>query len=253
VPRDSSSQPRDPPSTSRPLVLFFSWLGAQPAAVAKYRDLYLERGMDVLLIQSRVMHFLWPRWGLDYGLTVLNILEEPPFSERVVLVHASSIGGYTFTQMLTHISEGRKGDGSLAHRVIGHVYDSLVAGSLEQMAVGLGKTLVPQLESFVKTAAMMYFWLFKSHTADFYEKGIQVFHKNPITSPALFFFCENDALSNSAALEKMIDVWRKRGVAVESRKWSKSIHAAHLRCHPEEYLHTLQHFLNSLPITLKKI
>lgn len=121
---------------SRPLLLFFSWLGAQPGPVSKYRDLYLNRGMDVLVIQSSVMHFLWPRWGLSYGLEVLKLLEEPQFSGRAVLVHAASIGGYTFTQILTHIAEGRKEHAGLAKRVIGHIYDSLVFGTLEHMAIG---------------------------------------------------------------------------------------------------------------------
>ncbi|XP_036066239.1 uncharacterized protein LOC118597894 [Oryzias melastigma] len=234
-------------SRSRPLLVFFSWLGAQPVAVAKYRNLYLERGMDVLLVQSSVMHFLWPRWGLDYGLEVLHILEEPPFSGRDVLVHASSIGGYTFTQVLTHIAQEPKRHGVLAQRVIGHIYDSLVVGSLEHMATGLGKTLLPRLEGFIKNTAMLYFWLFKTHTADFYENSIQIFHRSPVTSPALFFFSENDAMCNPAVLEKLIDFWKRRGVSVDNKRWKESKHAAHLRCHPEEYLSTLQHFLNSLP------
>lgn len=92
--------------------------------------------MDVLVIQSGVMHFLWPRWGLSYGLEVLKLLEEPQFSERSVLVHATSIGGYTFTQILTHIARGQKEHAGLAQRVIGHIYDSLVFGTLEHMAIG---------------------------------------------------------------------------------------------------------------------
>ncbi|XP_074481488.1 transmembrane protein 53-like [Sebastes fasciatus] len=244
----SSPNQSDPASTSRPLLLFFSWLGARPAAVAKYRDLYLDRGMDVLLVQSNTLHFLWPRWGLDYGLEVLKVLEEPQFSGRPVLVHATSIGGYTFTQTLTHIAQGREQHAGLAQRVIGHVYDSLVAGSLEHMAIGLGKTLVPRLESFVKNVAMFYFWLFKTHTADVYNDSIQVFHNSPITAPALFFYSENDALCDPAAMEKIIDLWRKRGVTVESRKWKESKHAAHMRCHPEDYLCTLEKYLNSLAI-----
>lgn len=117
---------------------------------------------------------------------------------------------------------------------------------------GLGKTLVPRLEGLVKTAAMFYFWLFKSRTADFYSSSIQVFNNSPITAPALFFFCENDALCDPAAVEQIVASWRRRGVAVESRKWKESVHAAHMRCHPEDYLSTLERYLNSLPISSLK-
>lgn len=105
--------------------------------------------MDVLVIQSSVTHFLWPRWGLSYGLEVLKLLEEPQFSGRAVLVHAASIGGYTFTQILTHIAQGRKEHAGLAQRVIGHIYDSLVFGTLEHMAIGECKS--PSQVTFVLT------------------------------------------------------------------------------------------------------
>nr|XP_020455183.1 uncharacterized protein LOC109959832 isoform X2 [Monopterus albus]XP_020455184.1 uncharacterized protein LOC109959832 isoform X2 [Monopterus albus]XP_020455185.1 uncharacterized protein LOC109959832 isoform X2 [Monopterus albus]XP_020455186.1 uncharacterized protein LOC109959832 isoform X2 [Monopterus albus] len=239
-------------STSRPLLVFFSWLHAQPGSVTKYRDLYLDRGMDVLVVQSSVMYFLWPRWGLDYGLEVLKVLEEPQFLERVVLIHATSIGGFTFTQVLHHVTQAPETHVGLNQRVIGHIYDSLVIGSLEHMAIGLGKSLVPALECFIKNAAMLYFWLFKTHTADMYERSIQLFHNSPITAPAFFFFSENDPLCNSSALEKLIDLWKERGVAVESRKWKESTHAAHLRCHPDDYLSALEKFLTSLPISYLK-
>lgn len=245
----STQNQSDSASTSRPLLLFFSWLGARLEAVAKYRDLYLDRGMDVLVVQSNVLHFLWPRLGQEYGLEVLKVLEEPQFSGRPVLVHATSIGGYTFTQTLTHIAKRQTKHEGLAPRVIGHIYDSLVAGTLEHMAIGLGKTLVPRFENFVKNAAMLYFWLFKSQTADLYNSGIQVFNNCPITAPALFFYSENDALCDHVALEKCIDHWRKRGVTVENRKWKESKHAAHMRCHPADYLSTLEKFLNSMHIS----
>ncbi|KAF7656172.1 hypothetical protein LDENG_00045640 [Lucifuga dentata] len=236
------------PSSSRPLVLLLSWLGARPRGVAKYMDLYLERGMDVLVVQSSVMHFLWPRWGLDYGLEILKVLEDPQFSGRLVLVQAFSIGGYTFTQILTHIAQGPEKYASLTQRLIGHIYDSMVVGTLEHMATGLGKTLLPRLECLVKKAAMFYFWLFKIHTADFYNNSVHIFHNSPVTAPALFFFCENDALCDPVVMEKVIDIWRKRGVAVESRTWKESTHAGHMRCHPEDYVSTLDKFLNSLPL-----
>ncbi|KAM6984812.1 transmembrane protein 53-A-like [Aplochiton taeniatus] len=230
----------------RPLLLLFPWLGARPAGVSKYLVLYLERGMDVLSVQSEVSHFLWPRWGLEYGLEVLKVLEDPRFAQRPLLVHACSIGGYTFTQLLTHMAKEPETYNSLLHRVKGHIYDSMVVGSLEHMATGLGKTLYPRLESFVRRAAMLFFWIFKAQTADYYSKGVEVFQNNPVTAPALFFFCENDVMCDPLALETHIDCWRTRGVSVESRKWKESVHAAHLRTHPEDYLSTLEKYLNSL-------
>ncbi|XP_077357460.1 uncharacterized protein LOC144004252 [Festucalex cinctus] len=239
-----------PPSqdtpTPRPLLLFFSWLGAHPAAAVKYFDAFLARGMDVLLVQSGVMHFLWPRWGLDYGREVLEVLEGPDFARRPLLVYASSIGGYTFTQVLVHVAHGHAKHDTLPQRVVGHIYDSLVVGTLEHMATGLGRTLAPLLERVIKSTAMLYFWLFKGSTADVYQRGVQVFANSPVTAPTLFFSSEDDALCDADALDALVAGWRRRGVVVCSRKWEVSKHAAHLRCHPEEYRHALEAFLDSL-------
>lgn len=175
--------------TSRPLLLFFSWLGAQPGPLSKYRDLYLNRGMDVLVIQSSVMHFLWPRWGLSYGLEVLKLLQEPQFSGRAVLVHATSIGGYTFTQILTHIAHGRKEHAGLAQRVIGHIYDSLVVGTLEHMAIGECKCSVSGYACVADTSqAFKYFTLQLTHWCSL-EVGLQpLMHPNSSVPKTSYIF-----------------------------------------------------------------
>ncbi|XP_019898271.2 uncharacterized protein si:dkey-5i3.5 isoform X2 [Esox lucius] len=249
VPKHSASLTSTP---TRPLLLLFPWLGARPSAVAKYQNIYLDRGLDVLTVNSDVWHFLWPRWGLEYAAEVLDILDDHRFKGRPLLVHAFSIGGYTFSQMLTQVVRAPDKYPGLAQRVVGHVYDSMVVGTLEHMATGLGKTMFPRVEPLVRHTAMFYFWLFKSKTVDYYDRAIKVIYDNPITAPALFFFCENDALCDPVAVEAIIDTWRRRGVTVDAKKWKESVHAGHLRCHPEEYLSTLERCLN-LPLIRSKM
>ncbi|CAL8386077.1 unnamed protein product [Gadus morhua 'NCC'] len=241
--------PTPPSPAPRTLVLFLPWLGARPEALAKYRALYLGRGMDVLTVESGARLFLWPRWGLAYGRDVLRLLEQPWLQRRPLLVHAVSIGGYTFSTMLSHLAQGPERYARITERVRGHVYDSMVAGSLEHMAAGLGKTLFPRLEFLVRNAALFFFWLFRRHTADFYDSGVHVFRNNPVRAPALFFFCDNDVMCDPVAMETVMELWRGRGVAVDRRRWPVSVHAAHLRCHRDEYLAALEAFLSSLPTT----
>lgn len=111
---------------------------------------------------------------------------------------------------------------------------------------GLGKILLPRLESQVKWASMLYFRAFKHHTVDYFNNGIDVFWNNPVTAPALVFFCQNDALCDPEGMEEIIAYWRKRGMEVTDRKWEESTHAGHLRQHPQEYLSTLETFLKTL-------
>ncbi|XP_042268681.1 uncharacterized protein si:dkey-5i3.5 isoform X2 [Thunnus maccoyii] len=194
---------------NKPLTLMLPWLGSRPQAVAKYCEIYFRTGFDVLVVESEVKEFLWPRWGLDHGKSLLELLNSERFVSRPLLVHAFSIGGYTFSQLLVHVSKDTQKYQDLTNRIKGQVYDSLVVGSLETMAVGLGKTVFPRWETLVK---------------------------------------QNDPLSDPQALEELIDFWQKRGINITAKKWEDSTHAGHIKRHPQEYVTTLDMFLHSLHI-----
>ncbi|XP_070763813.1 transmembrane protein 53-A [Enoplosus armatus] len=233
----------------KPLMLMLPWLGSRPQAVAKYCEIYFRTGFDVLVVESEVQEFLWPRWGLDHGKRLLELLQSERFVSRPLLVHAFSIGGYTFCQLLVHISQDTQKYQALTQRIKGQVYDSLVVGSLETMAVGLGKTVFPRCEKMVKQVSLLYFGMFRRQTVDYFNISIDAFWNTPVTTPALFFFCENDPLSDPRAMEELIDHLRKRGMDITAKKWEDSTHAGHLKRHQQEYLSILDRFLQSLHIT----
>ena len=121
----------------RPLLLLLPWLGAGPAAQSKYLQLYLACGFDVLAVESALSHFLCPRLGLRWAAHVLALLREPgALASRPLVVHALSLGGYTFAQMLLLMGQDLGRHGSVAQRLRGHIFDSLVVGSLDRMALG---------------------------------------------------------------------------------------------------------------------
>lgn len=125
------------PGHPKPILLLLPWLGSRPQAIAKYCEIYFRTGFDVLVVESEVSQFLWPRWGLEYGGRLLELLESERFSQRPLLVHAFSIGGYTFSQVLVHVAKDTQRYQGLTNRIRGHIYDSLVMGSLEHMATGM--------------------------------------------------------------------------------------------------------------------
>ncbi|XP_075875244.1 transmembrane protein 53-A [Nelusetta ayraudi] len=232
----------------RPLMLMLPWYGSRPQAIAKYCDIYFRTGLDVLVVESEVKEFLWPRWGLERSKTLLELLQSDQFASRPLLVHAFSIGGFTFAQLLVHVSQDTLKYQGLIQRIKGQVYDSLVVGSLEVMAKGLGKTVFPQWEMLIRKVSLLYFSVFRRHTVDHFNTGIGAFRSSPVTAPALFFYCENDAMSDPRAMEELVDHLRKHGVEVTAKKWEDSTHAGHLKRHPQEYLATLNHFITSLHV-----
>lgn len=240
----SSRTPQEP----RPLLLMLPWLGSRPQSVVKYCDIYFRTGLDVMVVTSEVSLFLWPRWGLDEGRKLLDLLQSERFVSRPLLVHAFSIGAYTFAQLLVHVSRDAQQYESLTRRIKGQVYDSVVAGSVEHMATGVGKTMFPRFESLVKKASLTYFGLFKSQTLDLYETSLDVFWNTPVKAPALFFYCKNDTMSDWKNIDELMEHWRSQGISVTGQKWEESRHAGHLRTHPQEYLSTINSFLHSLDV-----
>ncbi|XP_061106819.1 transmembrane protein 53-A-like isoform X2 [Conger conger] len=230
----------------RPLLLLFPWLGSRPQALSKYCEMYFRVGLDVLIVESELSQFLWPRWGQEYGAQVLDLLHEDRFVTRPLMVHAFSIGGYMIAQMLMLMARDPERYRGLMERVQGQVYDSLVDGSLERIAVGLGKSMFPNFEGLVTWLSLLYFRVSKKHTLDLLHGAVEKFWDNPITAPSLFFYSEDDPLCDYRQLEELMELWQKRGTPVQSRKWIRSLHAGHLRQHPQEYLSTLEHFLCSL-------
>ncbi|XP_061825244.1 transmembrane protein 53-A [Nerophis lumbriciformis] len=244
----SPAGPRQACDQHKPLTLMLPWMGARPQAVAKYYEIYLRTGFDVLVVESEMQAFLWPRLSLERGKKLLEVLQSDRFVSRPLLVHAFSIGGFTFSQLLVLVSEDPQKYQTLTGRIKGQIYDSLVAGSVETMASGVAKMVFPQWDTAVKQVSLLYFNAFKRQTTDYYNRSVEVFWNSPVTAPALFFYCDNDPLSDTRAMEEVISFWRERGVDLTVKKWERSKHAGHLKTHPQEYLETLGSFVQSLHI-----
>jgi pimeloyl-ACP methyl ester carboxylesterase len=65
-----------------------------------------------------------------------------------------------------------------------------------------------------------------------------------LSVPTLFLFSEDDQLCEARHTERAAELRKERGFPVETKKWTKSGHVAHLRHHPDEYKQTLLTFMN---------
>ncbi|XP_075064625.1 transmembrane protein 53-like isoform X2 [Mixophyes fleayi] len=237
--------------SSRPLLLFLPWLGSHARSQEKYIQLYFKLGFDVLVAESSLIHFLWPKTGLEYAGQLIDLLMgEKDLCSRRLYLHAVSIGGYIFAQMLVCSSKEQR---DMLEMIHGQVFDSLVVGSMEKMATGIAQTVgIPLLKSLVVRGSLLYFSLLKAQTADYYERGIQAFWDNPINCPALFFYCMNDTMSDHKEVDKILQEWEKQGIKVQGKNWENSVHAGHLRRHTEEYTNILNSFLCGLEANVPK-
>ncbi|OWF41380.1 uncharacterized protein LOC110462574 [Mizuhopecten yessoensis] len=223
---------------SRKLVLLFDWLYAKPAAVEKYCKLYHDQGLDVLTINGRLAHFLWPPEGYKLAESILSYtLEE---HKNDVIVHAFSVGAYLFTLCLMLSRREPEKYGAFRDKVKGQVFDSIVLGSYDHMSTGIAVAL-PGTNLMKKPILQMmdvYYNMTKETTRDEYDKLVDLFKVDPIMAPTLLFYSYNDPMCYVPSIEEMITNWHRDlpALDVTSKCWEKSIHAAHLKFHQEEYL-----------------
>ncbi|XP_049631291.1 transmembrane protein 53-A-like isoform X2 [Suncus etruscus] len=241
-------EPPGTPGPPRPLLLLLPWLGARQGAQAKYLQLYLASSFDVLVVESALRHFLCPRLGLGRAAQVLELLQgQKALASRPLVVHALSLGGYTFAQMLLLIRRQPGRYSTVAGRLWGHIFDSLVVGSLDRMALGVSQLIRPQaLGPVIKATATLYFYLFPGCTVRHYEAALDAFHRPPVQPPTLIFYSHDDPLCDVARLRELLAGWQQEGMAVWTQAWETSRHAAHLRQHPLEYRRALSTFLGRL-------
>ncbi|XP_054548614.1 uncharacterized protein LOC119246446 isoform X2 [Talpa occidentalis] len=136
---------------------------------------------------------------------------------------------------------------TVTRRLWGHIFDSLVVGSLERMALGVSQLMRPQaLGPVIRATAMLYFHLCPRCTVQHYEAALDTFWRPPVKPPTLVFYSYDDPLCDTAHLQELLASWQQAGMPVWAQAWETSRHAAHLRQHPLEYRHALITFLGRL-------
>ncbi len=234
------------------LVVLFPWLYATPKAISKYCELYHERGLDVLTVSCQLKHFLWPSTARSVATELLDYLgkNDVPLNTDRFLVHAFSVGAYVYTITLMELAAGlnKPHYDVVREKIRGQIFDSIVVGSLGRMANGIANMADNQLSRWaVVTMAMTYFTLTRPFTVKFYDKAVDFFFNRPPRCPTLFYYCLNDPMADPRSMDELFAVWRDtHGMDVTVKCWERSLHAGHLREHPEQYRLALEGYLRTL-------
>lgn len=232
----------------RPTVVFLPWMNATQAHANRYRELYAVRGFNVLTVWGSLSYFLWPQWAMPLATELADYLETQ--TRGPLVVHSMSVGAYLYAVTLALIADNPDKYGSLVSRVKGHVYDSIVIGTLEEMARGVSIIVAPKsamLQQAIRRTCLLYFAATKQHTVVPYNRFIDVTHNSPFKTPKLCFHSRNDVLCLPEAMERMINHWKDEyDLDITSKMWQNSPHASHLRTDPETYNRLLNDFLKKV-------
>ncbi|XP_071476566.1 uncharacterized protein [Diadema antillarum] len=234
----------------RPLLVFLPWLTATASSANCYRELYAARGFNVLTVWGKMSYFLWPAWAKPVARELTEYLDT--CTKGPLLIHSMSIGAYLYAVTLKHIDDNKGKYSALIPRVRGHVYDSIVVGTLEEMATGVCKVISPKnsfLQSLIFRSCLLYFSATKPHTVVPYNAFIDVCFNSPVKTPKLCFYSLSDELCCPDSMKRLMNHWRDRyDLDIMEKSWEKSPHAAHLRHDPETYQGLLDVFLKKLEL-----
>lgn len=230
------------------LVVFFGWLGAKPNHLKLYFELYHQKNLDVLYIPGNVKHFVWPPSVKDFSKSLIGfIINNGELAcYKSFLIHGVSIGAYVFICCLMAAYENQTLLFPFIERIRGVILDSPTYGSFERMrqgvAQGLAKNVIVQ--TLIPKLLSVYLYFTWTYTVKFFEKAMHFLEERPLNVPYLMYISHNDPMCDAEVISKMATNWRENlSVPVMTRFWDKSVHAAHLKYHPKEYVETLKQFL----------
>ncbi|XP_035672812.1 transmembrane protein 53-B-like isoform X2 [Branchiostoma floridae] len=236
-------------TATKPLVLIFAWMLPQRKHMQKFENIYLARGCDVMTINIQPLQLILPKTGAQViAEKVVDFVHQPQNARRPLLVHAFSVGGYLYSEALLKSLEVSSVNGSMKDRIVGQIFDSPVdfGGIPDGLPAAMFKS--PLLRATLRNMIKAYMAaLYKPVTIN-YIRASEIFHNNPVRSPALFLYSKVDPVGTVASIEGAArSNVKKDGPPVYYKCWDDSPHVQHMYKHPIEYVEIMDSFLSHLP------
>ncbi|EME32418.1 uncharacterized protein Gasu_05040 [Galdieria sulphuraria] len=231
--------------TTRPAVVLLSFLGAKQRQLKKYADFYFSKGYDVYIVFNNLPTAIFPAITQRQARKVLDILERIPDGQPV-FVHAISIGTGIWGLVLEEFRKNNKRLEHLKGKISGVIYDSGPSNvSPSLMANGL-YSACPKLSKEVWNIITSVTFLLTRAGAKFRVGELALQDHQVEQAPQLYLYSRDDHVINSLheSVQKFVEKNKQRGVEVYQQVWEKSLHATHLKVHPEEYMRSVEDFLN---------
>lgn len=239
---------KSPTEDGNAMVVLYGWLLAKSKHLEKFGDLYNRHGADVITVKPNVAEVLRPKKAEELALKILDTLQSSSNQHKPILIHGFSVGGYFYGQTLHKIVTEPK-YASVKDRIIGQIFDSPV--DIDNIPYGVSNAATDNrlLKNTLKFSIDSYLNLTRKYTMDKFLARSKLFFNNPVHSPALFLFSNDDPVALPEACERCVAQWKDElGMDVTSKKWDSSPHVSHFYKHQEEYTSLLVEFLKKVGV-----
>ena len=168
--------------SQRPLTLIFAWMLAKDKHLEKYRQLWFNKGFDVLTVRTSPLDLLLPPIGGQIvAKNLVQCLSELNNQYNEVVVHAFSVGGYQFGETLLQLKEQKH----ILNSIKGFVLDSMVFTS--DCAPGLSRaiTLNPIVQPIIENSIHYFLKIFRNVSVKNYNESEYMIFNPMIKYPGI--------------------------------------------------------------------
>ena len=153
----------------RPLTLIFCWLFSKDKNLEKFRQLWFEKGFDVLTVHTSLRDSLLPPIGSQVvAKNVVKVISDlnPEYNE--IVIHAFSVGGYQCGEVLVQLTANKEYS-HLMDSIKGLIMDSLV--HFNDYAPGVARTVTQNqlLQSIIESTINLFLKLFHNIVITHYK------------------------------------------------------------------------------------
>lgn len=228
---------------ARPLMLLFGWMLAKRKHIQKYEEYYLNRGYNVMTVSGSPMDILKPERAQGIASRLLAHIDDRSreVGKQPILLHGFSVGGYLIGEFHVKLNSEETVARDL---LIAQVFDSPV--DFDGIPEGFSKVLTknPALRFLIRNSLHLYMATFKTNVSKFL-KASEAFKLNKYHVPSLFLYSKADPVGNPVTIERVIEDFHQRKIAVRSKCWHDSPHVSHYHYYPQEYVEILTAFLDT--------
>ena len=233
---------------SSPIVAILGWNSAQDKHLAKYSEIFENKGFDTIRISANPFNtFLRLNRVKDVSLKLLDILVEmKPDQYRPIILYSLSMGGFNVYYFINQAISTLGHHHFNSIQVVGCIFDSCPHFPGLQSVKGVQSTIIetipnPLLKGLVWVGLGVVgppVFLLSSNIKRLIPGTINT----PIGCPELFLYSNADHLVPEQNVVTFMEAHKKIGVKVFSKLWEGSGHVQHHKNYPEEYLHEVNTF-----------
>ena len=235
-------------SSTNPIVALLGWNSAQDKHLAKYSEIFEQKGFDTVRIPANPYNtFLRLNRVKEISLEFLEILEEMNSKQnRPFILYAFSMGGFNMGYFIREAitTPGLRHFNSI--NVIGCIFDSCPHFPGWQSIKGIQSTIVETIPNpLIKVPVWVALGVVTPPVFLFtpvLRRLIPESMAAPLGCPELFLFCGTDNLVPEKDVWIFIDAHKKKGIKVFTKFWEVSGHVQHYKNYPEEYLKEVNTF-----------